>query len=197
MCIRDRGWALGILLKIIGTDVLLLGDIEEGILVDGRGRALALELEDHNSIIMPGGEQVDFRMSGDDPKPIVLPLKGLDQCPLIQIPDADGLIFAGGQDEILMGVKETAASVLEMAPAGIDFPGLGLAHTPQLDKAVVAGRHDKGHRRVEGYPIDPPIVALEDKLDDGIGVSKHVGLGILPRHLVLEGHGSRGAMLFP
>ena len=36
--------------------MLLLGDIEGLVLVDGRGRAFAFQLEDHNTSVMASGE---------------------------------------------------------------------------------------------------------------------------------------------
>lgn len=74
---------------------------------------------------------------------------------------------------------------------------LGLAHAPQLDKAVVTGGHDQGHSGVEGNPVHTAVVALENELDNGVGIAEHVGLvGIGASNLVLEGHGrGRGVLL--
>ena len=55
--------------------MLLLVDEEEVVLVDSRGGALALQLEDHDSVIMSCRKKIDFRVSRDNPKSIVLPLE--------------------------------------------------------------------------------------------------------------------------
>lgn len=102
--------------------MLLLGNVKDVVLINGRSGPLALELEHHNTIVVTSSEQVDFRMSSDDPDPIVLPLKGVDYGTLVKIPYANRLVLAGRKDEVLVGVEKTAASVLEMAAAGIDFP---------------------------------------------------------------------------
>jgi hypothetical protein len=50
--------------------VLLLGDVEEVVLVDGRSRPLALKLEDHDTVVVTGGEQVDLGMRSNNPEPV-------------------------------------------------------------------------------------------------------------------------------
>ena len=55
--------------------MLLLVDEEEIVLVDSRGRSLTLQFENHDAVVVSGREKVDFRVSSDNPKPIVLPLK--------------------------------------------------------------------------------------------------------------------------
>jgi hypothetical protein len=86
-------------------------------------------------------------------------------------------------------VEQAAGGVLEVIAAGIDLPGLGLAHAPQLDEAVVAGGNDQRHGRVESDPVDTTVVALEDELDDGVSVTEHVGLVLVrASDLVFEGH---------
>ena len=176
--------------------MLVLCDVEEIVLVDGRGGPLALELEDHDTVVVARSEEVDLGMGGDDPETVVFALEGLDRCPLIQIPDSERLVLADGQDEILMRVEQTPRSILKVATASVDFPGLGVAHPPQLDQSVVAGRNNEGQGWVERDPVDTSVMALEDKLDNGIGVAKHVGLvGIGAGHLVLERHRSGSRVL--
>lgn len=70
---------------------------------------------------MAGGEEVNFRMRSNDPEPVVLALKCVHGRPLVQVPDPNRLILARGEDEVLMRVEETAASVLEVASACIDL----------------------------------------------------------------------------
>ncbi len=165
---------------------------------------------------MTSSKQVDLGVRRNNPKPVIFPLEAVDSRALIQIPDTNGLVLARRNDQILVGVKQTSARVLEVASAGINLPlntelvyfppmtplffrgtyGLGFTHAPQLDEAVVARGDDQRHRRMESNPVDTPVMALEDKLDNGISVSKHVGLvGVLPSHLVLEAHGGRCGVL--
>lgn len=75
--------------------MLLLGDVEQSVLVNGHGRSLALQLEDHYSIVMTGGEQIDLGVRSDHPEPVVLALEALDARSLVQVPDSDGLVFTG------------------------------------------------------------------------------------------------------
>jgi hypothetical protein len=68
------------------------------------------------------GEEVDLGVSSNDPESVVLPLKGVYRGPLVQVPDPDRLVLARRQDKILVRVEETAAGVLEVASASVDFP---------------------------------------------------------------------------
>ncbi len=45
---------------------------------------------------------------------------------------------------------------------------------PELDLSVVGPRHNERQGGVEGRPVDPAVVALEDVLDHGIATAKHV-----------------------
>lgn len=106
--------------------MLLLRNIEKLVLVNGRRGALALQLEDHHTSVVTSGEQVHLRVGSNDPESVLVALERLDGSPLIKIPHADRLIFADGEDEVLVGVEKTGGSILEVAAAGIDFPGLGI-----------------------------------------------------------------------
>jgi hypothetical protein len=70
---------------------------------------------------MAGGEEVDFRVGGDDPEPVVLALDRVHSSSLVQVPDPDCLVLADRKDEILVWVEQTATGVLKVASAGIDF----------------------------------------------------------------------------
>jgi len=73
-----------------------------------------------------------------------------------------------------MWVEQTATRILEVTSARIDLPCLGLAHAPQLNQPIVGARHNQGHSGMEGNPVNAPVVALQNKLDDGIGITKHI-----------------------
>jgi len=62
--------------------------------MNGRRWALALELENHDTIIVTSSEQVDLRMRCYDPETIVFSLERLDRSALVQVPDADCLVLA-------------------------------------------------------------------------------------------------------
>jgi hypothetical protein len=93
-------------------------------------------------------------------------------------------------NDFLTGVKDGAGDVVEVATAGVHLPSLGIyeggqvpplaapgpaklahpqrpkgtVHAPQLHLAVVCAGHDERHRGVEGCPVHPSVVALEDML---------------------------------
>jgi hypothetical protein len=71
---------------------------------------------------MASSEKVDLRVSSNNPEPVALTLERIDCCPLIQVPDPDGLVFANRENEVLVGVEEAPTDVLEMATASIDLP---------------------------------------------------------------------------
>ncbi len=52
--------------------MLFLGDVEEIILMNGRSWSLSLQLENHDTVVMPSREEIDFWMSRNDPKPVIL-----------------------------------------------------------------------------------------------------------------------------
>ena len=55
--------------------MLIFRDIEELILIYSRGGSLPLKLENHDPIIMAGGEEVDLGMCGNDPEAIIFALE--------------------------------------------------------------------------------------------------------------------------
>jgi hypothetical protein len=75
---------------------------------------------------MARGKQVHLRVSGNNPESIEVTLEGLDGSALVEIPYADGLVFADGEDEVLVRMEQTSGGVLEVASASVDFPCLGI-----------------------------------------------------------------------
>lgn len=67
-------------------------------------------------------------MRRDHPEPIEVSLERLNGGPFVKIPDPDGLVFADGQDKVLVRMEETGRSILEMAATGIDFPCLRVCY---------------------------------------------------------------------
>ena len=57
--------------------------------------------------------------------PVVLPPEGVETGPLGHVPDADALVLAVAEDELLAGVEDGAADVVVVAAAGVHLPGLG------------------------------------------------------------------------
>ena len=175
-------------------DDLLLVDVEHLVLVDGAARSLAVELEDHHTGVMGGTKEVDVGVGGDEPEAVVLALELLDGDALVEVPDTQGLVLTGGEDEVLVWVEDDTVDVVGVAPAGVDLPGLGGAHSPDLDLAVVATGDDEGQGGVEGGPVDTAGVTLEDELDEVVAVAA-VHEVLLGDHLVLDGHGAGGGVL--
>ncbi|KAI6755905.1 hypothetical protein HG531_005011 [Fusarium graminearum] len=127
---REKCRALDVLLEIIRPDVLLLSDVEEKVLVHSRSRAFSLQLEDHNTVIVTSSKKIDLGMGCNNPEAVVLSLERLDSGSLVQVPDANSLVLSSGQNEVLVGVEKTSRRILKVSSACVDFPGLGLAHTP-------------------------------------------------------------------
>lgn len=91
-------------------------------------------------------------MSDESPESIVLSPEGLNGSPLAHVPDSDGLILGDGEDELVSRVEESDADVVEVTSAGVDLPGLGVAHSPKLDLTIVRTRDDERKGRVERDP---------------------------------------------
>lgn len=106
--------------------MLLLGDVEEVVLVDGGCGSLTFQLEYHHTIVVTGSEQVDLGMRRDDPEAVVFPLERLDGGSSVEIPYTNRLVLSNRQYQILMGVEQTRRRVLEVPSAGIYFPCLCL-----------------------------------------------------------------------
>jgi hypothetical protein len=91
---------------------------------------------------MTGGEQVHFRVGSNDPESVLVPLERLDRGTLVEIPDTNCLIFADGEDEVLVGVEQTGGSILEMAAASIDLPCLGIYISEAISMTEIQGVHN-------------------------------------------------------
>jgi len=85
--------------------MLLLVDEEKIALVNGIGRALSLELENHHTIVMTGSEKVNLRMCCNYPETIILSLEGLNGGTLIKIPNPDSFILTYREYKILVRVE--------------------------------------------------------------------------------------------
>ena len=118
-------------------------------------------------------------MSSEDPETVVFPPERLHRRPLRHIPNPDRLVLAGGEDELVAGVEHGHGHVVKVASAAVDLPRLRLGHAPELDLSVVAARDDEGQGGVERCPVDSAVVALQDVLDDGVGVAEEVGLALV------------------
>ena len=60
--------------------------------------ALAFKLEDDHAGVVPGGEDVQAGVGGDDPKAVVLAPEGVETSTLGHIPYADRLVLGVGHD---------------------------------------------------------------------------------------------------
>mmetsp|Transcript_11249 Transcript_11249/g.32344 ORF Transcript_11249/g.32344 Transcript_11249/m.32344 type:complete len:424 (-) Transcript_11249:228-1499(-) len=144
----------------------------------GAGGAFALQLEHDHTGIVTGGEQVLVAVRGQDPEPVPLPAEGLHANALGDVPDSDAAILAVGDDQVVLGVEETARDVVGVPTQRVDLPRLRLGHAPQLDLTVIGGRRQQRQGRVEAGPVDSAIVALQDVLDDDVVRAKELGLDV-------------------
>jgi hypothetical protein len=78
-------------------------------------------------------------VGSNNPESVLIPLERLDRGTLVEIPDTDCLIFADGEDEVLVGVEQTGGSILEVAAAGIDFPSLGICILQAIRMTEIQG----------------------------------------------------------
>lgn len=75
--------------------MLLLGDkVQFAILGESRCRPFSLKLENHDTIVVARSEEIDLRMSSDDPESIVFALERLHRGALVEIPYANRLVLA-------------------------------------------------------------------------------------------------------
>lgn len=67
-------------------------------------------------------------------------------------------------------------------------------HSPEFDLSIVRPRDNEGEGGVEGGPVNPPVVTLQDVLDHGVRHPEQVCLtgGLDP---VLYSPGTRGHIL--
>lgn len=98
-------------------------------------------------------------MSGEDSKAVMFPLESLYHRALCQIPHSDGLVLSATDDQLVFRMEHSARDV-EMSPARIHLPRLGLAHPPELDLPVICGRNDERECRVEHGVVDVTVVSL-------------------------------------
>lgn len=173
----------------------LLGDIEKLVPINGSRGALSLQLEHHYTGIVSSGEQVHLRVSSDNPASVQVARERLERGPLVKIPYTNSLIFAHGQNEVLVGVEETGGSILEVAGTGINFPCLIICtlkaismievpgvvaepttHVPELDQPVVPSGHNQWQFWVERDPVDTAVMALEHEFDHRFSVVDRIRL---------------------
>lgn len=180
----------------------LVSDVEEGVLVEGKGGTLSLELEDNDSIVVgwgtrdegeldhfrdllstsrverTGSEEVEVGMSDESPEPVVLPPERLDGRPLTHVPHSDGFVLGDGENELVARVEEGDTDVVEVTSAGVNLPGFGVAHPPKLDLTVVRARDDEREGRVERNPAAKKAIApsalAADAEEDGSETRTHL-----------------------
>ena len=86
--------------------MLFLGNVEQLVLIYCRRGSLSFQFEHHDTVVVAGGEKVYFRMRSNDPESIILPLKRLDGCALVEIPYSNCLVFTDRQYKVLVRVKK-------------------------------------------------------------------------------------------
>ena len=78
------------------------------------------------------------------------------------VPNANGLVFRCTQYQLLSRMEGTAAYIVVVASARIDFPRLRLIHSPHFNQPIISCSHYQRHCWMEASPIDATIVALKD-----------------------------------
>ena len=87
--------------------------------------------------------------------------ESLNGRPLGKIPDSNSLVLTAGNDEFVFGVEQCSGNVVEVSSARVNFPSLGLAHSPDFDLPVVCSRNDERERGVERRVVDSTVVAFQ------------------------------------
>lgn len=136
----------------------LVANVEQAVAGQGKRRSFPLELEDDKTVVVTGGEQVEGRMSGEDPESVVFPSEGLDGGPLSHVPDSDRLVFSVRQDKLVSRVEDTGRDIVEVSSTGVDLPSFGVGHPPQLDLTIITARDNQWQGRMERRPIDTTVV---------------------------------------
>jgi hypothetical protein len=75
-----------------------------------------------------------------------------------------------------------------MTSASVDFPCLGLAHSPYLDQSIIPSGNNQREGGMKRHPVDPSVMALENEFYYGIGIPEHVCLILVLTDRFLEGH---------
>ena len=104
----------------------LVANVEQAVTRQGKGGTFSLKFEDDETVVVTGSEQVERRMSGEDPESVMLPSEGLDGGPLGHVPNTNRLVLSVRQDELVARVEDTGRDVVKVTSAGIDFPSLGI-----------------------------------------------------------------------
>merc|ERR1719318_783454 len=138
----------------------------------GMGWSLPLQLEDDHPSIVTSSKQVEGRMSSNHPEPVMLSPEGVQTCPLSHVPHPDGLVLAVGEDELLPGVEDGTRHVVIVASTRVHLPSLVIIHPPQLDLSVICPTHYEGHGGVKVSPVHPPIMTLQNVLNNGVRLSE-------------------------
>lgn len=115
-------------------------------------------------------------MCGQNPESVVFATEGLNSRAFAHVPNTNRFVLRVRNDEFVLGVEKCDRHVVEVTSAGVNFPRLGLAHTPQFDLTIITTRDNQGQGGMECGPVDSAVVTLEDVLDDGVSVAKQIGL---------------------
>jgi hypothetical protein len=115
--------------------------------------------------ILTSREQVQVRVHAQRPEAVVLSAERLHRRALLEVPDADRLVFTARDNELAGRVEDGTRDVVEVSAARVDLPCLGLAHAPEPHGAVVRSGQQERERGMKHSPVDPAVVALEHVLD--------------------------------
>jgi len=104
----------------------LVSDVEQTVSSERESGTFPLELEDDETIIVTSSEQVEGRMSGQDPESVMLPSESLHSGPLGHVPDPNRLVFSIRENQLVTRVEDTGRDIVEVTSAGVNFPSLGV-----------------------------------------------------------------------
>jgi len=151
----------------IVSSYVLVANVEESVAMSCESGSFSIQFEDDQSRIVTCGktssrkltiqgsqdkaknrrltssEQVESRMSGQNPEPIIFPPKRLYRRPLAHIPHPDSLVLRVRNDQLVFRMEQCRRNIVEMSSASIDFPRFRFRHPPQLDLSIITTRDDQ------------------------------------------------------
>lgn len=121
----------------------LVPDVEQRVVGQRESRSFPLELKHDETVVVTGRKQVEVRVGSQNPESIVFPSESLNGGSLGHVPDSDGLVFTVRKDQFVAGMEKRNGHIVEVTSTGVDFPCLGIAHTPEFDLSIITARDDQ------------------------------------------------------
>ena len=80
--------------------------------MQAEGRSFSVKLKDNQAAIVACREQVELRMSSQDPETIILAAECLYRGPLAHVPYSDSLVLGDGQDQFVFRVEKSGRNAV-------------------------------------------------------------------------------------